>query len=100
MATGTLGIVTFDELRQVDRKAPPWCAAHAINSNSDECIGYCRAWIATTTMTSPSTRRGYSLADPRRERHLAEVSIDPARYVGSSPQFFQRHAGINRAVLV
>ena len=94
-------MVTFDELRQADRKRPPRCRDNLPrNLTQDECVGYCRAWIATTTMTSLSTRRGYSLADPGRERHLAEVSIDPARYVGSLPQFFERDAGINRAVLV
>src|SRR6516162_3169380 len=57
-------------------------------------------WIATPTMTSLSPRRGYSLADPRRERYLAEASVDSARYVGSLPQLFERDAGINRTVLV
>ena len=51
-------------------------------------------------MTSLSTRRGYSLADPRRERYLAEASVYSARYVGSLPQLFERDAGINRTVLV
>jgi hypothetical protein len=54
------------------------------NNNDDEPINAAR----------------YSLADPGRERYLAEVSIDPARYVGSLPQFFERETGINRAVLV
>jgi hypothetical protein len=107
MAKGTPGMVTFDELRRADRKAPPEVQGRRrrlITCEHDKlysgCIGYCRAWIATTTMTSLSTRRGYSLADPRRERYLAEVSIDPAGYVGSLPQFFERDAGINRTVLV
>ena len=95
MAKGTPGMVTFDELRQVNRKAPPEVQGcpKLITCQHDKlysgCIAYCRAWIATTTMTSFSTRRGYSLADPGRESRLAEVSIDPARYVGSLPQFFE-----------
>ena len=51
-------------------------------------------------MTRLSTRRGYSLADPRRERYLAKISIDAARYVGSLPQFFEWDARIYRTVLV
>jgi len=106
MAKGALGNVTFDELPQGDRKAPPevqgWC--RLITCLHDRlysgCIGPCQAWIATTTMTSLSTRRGYSFADPRRERYLAEASVDPARHVGSLPQFFERDAGIDRTVLV